>query len=117
MTNDSERTKILGRIRTAQQAVAWVAQRFTTKELRAMGHRSPTAAVLWWWADKEAEDLREYSHRDTMQMLVDGFPRMTLAHVAGRMKALYHRHTDYRSDLEIFFKNRSSVSQGDDNDE
>lgn len=93
-------------IRTAAQAVAWVRENVTRSELNRMGHRSPVAAVIWWWADKVAEDLAEMKHKELMDIVVYGYPKLTLPAVATEMEAFACPGADWRDDLEIFFKDK-----------
>lgn len=111
------------RIQTIPQALAWIEAHLTQAYLKANGHGSAEAALKWFVASHEVEQLQEtIVTLNPVELVISGLPPLSLANTAEdwaryAQEADADEPFDQRGALEDFFTDRQHGAQTTDEEE
>lgn len=102
-----------GPVQTVAQAQAWVEAHVTPDQLKHNGHKSATAALTWFVAFRQAEELRDsMGGREWVELVIHGLPPLDLTGVDEEWAEFAQEEADsdepfdLTSELEDFFTDR-----------
>lgn len=111
-------------IQTFAQALAWVKRNVSVDSLSRMGHKDHKAALMWFFAVREATQgvWSELRVKDIAHLLLNGVPKLTQRMVDDNLHdestngpdtELSAATFDIRGELQDFFRAGSTARKGE----